>query len=37
VQYLPFALLSLAGPACYWLALLARPGGLSRASGASSQ
>jgi hypothetical protein len=37
VQYLPFALLCLAGPACYWLALLARPGGLSRASGASSQ
>jgi len=30
-QYLPFALLSLAGPACYWLALLPRPGGLRRA------
>ena len=31
VQYLPFALLSLAGPACYWLALAPRLGGLRRA------
>ena len=31
VQYLPFALLSLAGPACYWLAMLPRRSGLRRA------
>jgi hypothetical protein len=31
VGYLPFALLSLAGPACYWLALALRRGGPRRA------